>query len=335
MLTRDRIIKVAFDYISSREPEIGQWLGTDKIHRPAIAGYKAFWLLFNERPHIFSSISHDTWVKWAPAIIAYPSYPRDISAKDIRKELISGAYQHAPNSLINALILLIDKNNAELGNVFIIRDLEDIWDENLHQALLAKARDDKLKPECIGDLLDLLLAHDSGEARKYAESLFLSVYSEEATRQQAIIIGGLLLIHASDSSWTILWPVIENNIEIGKEIVVYAARKSSRRGKIIEKSHKEANLAKLFIWLYHNYPPSEYSIPLGGFTDTPEYQIAELRDSITRHLKERGTLAAVDALAKIARNSRTRIGLIGRCRKPSKFFFSKAGHHTSQAIFEN
>ena len=50
--------------------------------------------------------------------------------------------------------------------------------------------------------------------------------------------------------------------------------------KIIEKSHKESNLAKLFIWLYHNCPPSEYSIPLGGFTDTSEYQIAELRDSI-------------------------------------------------------
>ena len=41
--------------------------------------------------------------------------------------------------------------------------------------------------------------------------------------------------------------------------------------------------------------------PLGGFTDAPEYQIAELRDSIIRHLKERGTLAAVDALAKIAK----------------------------------
>ena len=55
--------------------------------------------------------------------------------------------------------------------------------------------------------------------------------AENATRQQATIIGGLLLIHPSDSSWTILWPIIENNIEIGKEIVVYAARKSSRRGK--------------------------------------------------------------------------------------------------------
>ena len=59
----------------------------------------------------------------------------------------------------------------------IIRDLEDIWDEDLHDALLAKAKDKKLKPESISDLLDLLLEHDSRDARKYAESLFLSWYS--------------------------------------------------------------------------------------------------------------------------------------------------------------
>ena len=301
VLTRDRIIQTAFDYISSREPEIGLWLGTNIIHRPAIAGYKAFWLLFNERHHLFSSISHETWVKWAPAIIAYPSHLRDISSKDIRKELISRAYQHSPKSVIDALIILLDKDNAELGLVSIIGDLEDIWDENLDQALLVKARDEKLKPESTGDLLDFLLTHDSHEARKYAESLFLSSYPGEATRQQAIIIGGHLLIHISDSSWTILWPIIENNIEMGKEIILYAARKSYRQGKISEKSHKEDYLAKLFIWLYHNCPPSEYSIPLGGFTDTSKYQIAELRDSIIRHLKERGTTAAVGALAEIAK----------------------------------
>jgi hypothetical protein len=86
-----------------------------------------------------------------------------------------------------------------------------------------------------------------------------------------------------------------------REIILYAARKSYRQGKILDRSHKEDYLAKLFIWLYHNCPPSEYSIPLGGFTDTPKYQIAELRDSIIRHLKERGTLAAVEALAQIAK----------------------------------
>jgi predicted NACHT family NTPase len=301
VLTRDRIIQIAFDYISSQEPEISLWLGTNKIHRPATAGYKAFWLLFNERHHLFASISHDTWVKWAPAIIAYPSHLMNISSKDIRNELISRAYQHAPKSVIDALIILIDKNCAELGRVSIIGDLEDIWDGGLHQALLAKARDGKLNPECISDLLDFLLAHDSREARKYAESLFLSSYPGEVTRQQAIIIGGNLLIHLSDSSWTIIWQIIENNIEMGKEIILYAASKSYRQGKILEKSPKEDYLAKLFIWLYHNCPPSEYSIPLGGFTYTPEYQIAELRDSIIRHLKERGTLAAVEALAQIAK----------------------------------
>lgn len=301
VLTRDRIIQAAFDYITLQEPEVASWLGTNNIHRPATAGYKAFWLLFIERPDIFSSISHDTWIKWAPSIIAYPSHLRDISFKDIRKDLILKAYEHAPKQIIEALIILIDKENAELGHISIIRDFEDVWDDNLQKALLVKVKDITLKSRCIGDLLEILLAHDSHEARKYAESLFISSYSEEATREQSIIIGGLFLLYPSDSSWTILWSIIEGNIEIGKEIIAYAAGKSYRRGHAIEKSNKEANLAKLFIWMYHNCPPSEYSIPLGGFTSTPEYEIAEIRDSILRHLKERGTLASLEALAQIAK----------------------------------
>ena len=301
VLMRDRIVQAALKYVSSLDPEISQWLGTNIIHRPALAGYKAFWLLLKERPHIFSSISHDTWIKWAPVIIAYPSQLRNISSKDMRKELIAEAYRHAPKSLIDALIILIDKDNSDLGRIFIVRDVNDIWDERFHEALLSKVKDEKLKLESTSDLLDFLLAHDSNEARKYAESLFLSLYPEETTGQKAIIIGGLLLAYPSDSSWMIIWPVIENNREIGKDIIFNAGRKSYGQSEIIEKSLKEAYLAKLFIWLYRNFPPSEYSLPLGGFTDTPRYQIAEFRDSIIRHLKERGTLAAVEAMAEIAR----------------------------------
>ena len=67
---------------------------------------------------MFSSISHDTWVKWAPVMIAYPSHLRNISAKDMRKELIAEAYRHAPKSLIDALIILIDKDNSDHGAYF-------------------------------------------------------------------------------------------------------------------------------------------------------------------------------------------------------------------------
>lgn len=298
---RDRILKVALDYISSRDPETSQWLGTKKFYPSAIAGYKAFWLLFKERPNQIESISHDTWVKWAPAIIAYPSFLSSISAKNIRKNLISKAYQHASKSIIDALIILIDKENAESGHIFIIRDLENIWDEDLRKALLAKVRDGTLKFESTCDLLDILLEHDSFEARDYAESLFRSSYPGEATRQQAIIIGGLLLMYPSDSSWAILWPIFENNAEMGKEIIIYAAGKSYSQGQIFKRSFKETYLAKLLLWLYHNYPPSEYSIQLGGSIDTPRYEIAEIRDSLLRHLKERGTLPSVEALAQIAR----------------------------------
>ena len=199
VLTRDRIIQAAINYISARDPEISQWLGTNTIYRPAFAGYKAFCLLLKERPHRFSSISHDTWVKWAPVIIAYPSHLRNISSKDMRKELIVEAYRHAPKSLIDALIILIDKDNAAPGRIFIIRDVNDIWDDRIHEALLSKAKDEKLKLESTGDLLDLLLAHDSNESRKYAESLFLSLYQEENAREKVIIVGGLLLAHPSDS----------------------------------------------------------------------------------------------------------------------------------------
>ncbi len=72
LTTRKRIVEAAKRYISKGNPNTPAWLGTNIMHRPAFAGYRAFQLLLHEEPDWLSSISADVWKKWAPIILAFP-----------------------------------------------------------------------------------------------------------------------------------------------------------------------------------------------------------------------------------------------------------------------
>lgn len=71
--TRRRFIEAAKKYVLEQDPITWEWLGTNTVHRPALAGYKALLLIMLKNPDFLDSLSTDIWEKWAPIIIAYPA----------------------------------------------------------------------------------------------------------------------------------------------------------------------------------------------------------------------------------------------------------------------
>jgi hypothetical protein len=63
------------------------------------------------------------------------------------------------------------KHNQVDGHSSITSTVEECWDNRLTNAIFAKAKDETLKPECMGCLLADLLDRGVGEARVFAESL--------------------------------------------------------------------------------------------------------------------------------------------------------------------
>ncbi len=300
VVTRARIVKAAKRYVLEQDPETHKWLGTDTLDRPAFAGYRALRLLLQEVPDFISTIATDVWKRWAPIIVAYPTSSGTEDEKP-HHNLVKIAYHYAPTEIIETLIILIDKENRDHDYIFVTRKVEHCWDDRLADALLIKAKDEKLKPKCMGCLLSDLLDHKVDEARVFAESLIsLPHPSSGEGRSRAIVAAGVLIAHAEDAGWSTVWPAIQQDVEFGQEVIATVAHGLDRSAASIGQRLTEDQLADLYIWLVRQYPYTKDPKHEGAHFVGPRESVADFRDSILHHLKGRGTNQACNAIRRIA-----------------------------------
>jgi len=300
-VTRARIVAAAKKYIFARDPETHKWLGENTMYRPAYAGYRAFRLLLQEDPSFITIIPIEIWKKWAPITLIFPTWGDNTDEKKVRQKLIALAYAFAPDEIIKTLMVMIDKENKEHDHIFITTKVEHCWDNRLANALLIKAKDTHLKPECMGYLLGELLDHKMDEARSFAESLILlPLPFNGETRTRAIVAARELMIHADNASWLAVWPAIQQDTEFGRDVVEAAAH-SDRHELSFGQLLTEDQLANLYIWVVSQYPYADDPKHEGTHWVGPRESIAIWRDSILHHLQQRGTSKACEAILRIAK----------------------------------
>jgi hypothetical protein len=286
--TKARIVETAKRYVLEQDPKTQEWLSTNTMPPLAFSGYRALLLLLREAPDFIPTISTDTWKKWTPTILAYlkPHH-----------ELVKLAYGHAPDDIIRALLVMIDKQNEEHDHIFITRKVECCWDDCLADALLKKAKDEKLKPVCMGSLLGDLLDHNVDEAKVFTESLVpLPLPSSEDARNRAIAAARVLMFHAKDAGWSVVGPAIREDTEFGREVISAVAHNAESIGKRLTADQ----LADLYVWLVRQYPHAEDPKHDGAYIVEPRDRVTNWRNSILHHLKERGTHQACEAIQRIS-----------------------------------
>lgn len=299
--TRARLVAAAKKYLLERDAAMDKWLGTNILYRPAFAGYKAFHLLYEEAPEFVSSLPASVWKKWASIILGYPTSGE--AEEKVQKELLSLAYNAAPDEVLDALLVLIDKENAETDHIYVTQKLENSWDERLAKVLAARILDPSLKPECMGYLLAHLLAHGVAEARSFAATLLPSpLPSRDQDRNRARIAAETLLGNASDAGWDIVWRAITCDPEFGREVMLnFAYRSFDRHTGGFAARLSEEQAADLYIWLARQFPYGEDPKYEGAHTVGARESVARLRDSVLRRLQERGTYKACDEIGRIAK----------------------------------
>ena len=334
--TRLRIIAAAKRYLREGNPETERWLGTSGLlYRPAFAGYRAFRLILQEEPEFISTVPASVWEKWAPIILAHPS-SFGVEDSTVQKELVKNAYLHAPDEIIKTLIILTDEQNIRYDKIYIMYVLEgigDYWDEKLAESLLNKAKDESLKPECMGDLLSLLLDHNVEGAKAFSKSILRSyqkfrqykfasfnfletqifqcfselwdsiLYENKKMRSRAVIAASVLMSHADDAGWSVVWPAIEKDIVFGQDVIFGIETTSGIRSIRTMKRFKEDELASLYIWVfrqYNQFQHKENTENVHAHFVTPGESIFSWSYSILNHLKERGTPEAVEAIKRIS-----------------------------------
>lgn len=297
-VTRDRILDAATRYIIEQPSDTTKWLGTNIFYFTEIAAYKALMLLIHELPDSLSSFNEGIWKKWAPIILAYPiSY--GTGDEKIHYAIVKLTYQLVPDEIIKTLLLLIDKENQKEGCISITRKLELCWDEKLIKVLELKLKDENLKPEAVGSLLEDLLKRHSVQARSYAEVILSQpIPLEGDARKRAAITARMLILFSDDAGWEVVWPIFQKDVDFGKEVISSVAESIEPMNIRVENRLTDEQLADLYIWLEKQFPHKE-DIHLTSGAASPRQLVAWWRESILTSLTNRGTHRASEGIRKI------------------------------------
>src|SRR5439155_16031585 len=104
-------------------------------------------------------------------------------------------------------------------------------------------------------VLGTLLDHGVSKARTFVESwLPLPLQSNATARELAETAVRLLIEHADDAGWSVVWPAIQTDTEFGMSVVEITFG-GIGYGKVPRLT--EDQTADLYIWLVKHYPHGE------------------------------------------------------------------------------
>lgn len=295
-----RVLQVARRYLLQAEPPPGQWVTSDAVAWPVVAAYRALRLLWKEAPAIVEELPVEVWQHWGAAALTFPT-DNNGDGRSPQREVIGIAYRHEPEVILNALVLLIDKENRRYKQLVSLHKAEGCWDERFGAAMLAVAAHPRMHPQSLGDLLRELLGHGVGGARELGESwLRAPIPTRGRRRASALRAAEALLLHTPDASWPTVWRVIRRNPRFGRELLDLLARMYPLGGHPLGRALTECQLGDFYLWLGTQYPELENGDSVGDGFVSPRRRIEWLRDAVLSALCDRGTPQAVQQVRRIA-----------------------------------
>lgn len=199
------------------------------------------------------------------------------------------------------LLKLIDKENQDKDNIFVIDRLDILWDEKLKNKLTEKVKDSQLKPNVFGRLLEKIIEQGSVQAKDLALFIVLNyAHSEvDSERQKALFATKTLITYSDPDSWNVIWEKIKADMQFGREAFELAASYHLRGIKI---DLTEKQMADLYIWLVDQYPydqDPDHNNEAMAYIVSPRDNIASFRDSCLSQLRDKGTIEACDEIKRL------------------------------------
>ncbi|NER26857.1 MAG: hypothetical protein F6J89_04310 [Symploca sp. SIO1C4] len=309
--TKARIIKAAKVYLDVGQPETQTWRENNTFRNNAFTGYQALYLLQQQESEFISTLPTSTWIKWIPAILKSISLTsRYIEQQEQPcREIVRTAYHSASEEFIEMLIVLMHQYNYQ-PCIFYVDDVyrltNNLLDQPLAKLIFDKVKDENLQAGMLEILLRDIFSDDVDEAKKIARSFIpTSIPSFGEIRDKAVVAARLLLLHADNYNWSVLWSAIQQDSRFGREVLEPRAFPATCKSKI-EHNLQEEYLADLYIFLAQQYPKieeskqetKELSAIKAAILDKT-YEVGNWKDYILQHLQERGTPEACEALQKI------------------------------------
>jgi hypothetical protein len=299
-----RLVEAAKRYLLEVGPDPQVWsdLGLMHYHNFALASYQALCLVLQQEPDSLATLPKEAWERLVPVILTsgllVPDGPDDESNSTAHRRLVAAAHRYAPAELVAGITRLLEREQRGCTSTYwnLLRSVEGTWDPVLVDALLTKADDGTLAPECSGSLLSILLIHRVEAAKGQAEALLaLPLPADDRQRQRALAAALALVRFADDAGWSTVWPAIESNHEFGTQLIESLAYRSDWNAQHLS----EEQLADLYLWLAHRFPPAQLPDQRTGVLGGGADDVSTWREGLLQQLKERGTIEACHALERI------------------------------------
>jgi predicted NACHT family NTPase len=244
---QSRIIKAAKTYLIEGKVEAQEW---NEFSSPAFAGYQVLYFLSKQESEFISTISSDIWTNWMPVILKFVVFNGDKS--EINQVMVRAAYASAPNELVEVLITLMIQRNYQPHISYhseIYKLISILLDKCLASEIFSKIEYQNLSSGMLEILLSDLFNHAIEEARSITISLISNV---EEAREKRLVAAQMIAIHADNSSWSILWSVIQQDIEFGRDVFEAIAFNIFCDNQTV-KNLNENYLAELYIFLTQQF----------------------------------------------------------------------------------
>ena len=294
---QSRIVKAANLYLQEYDQLPCNWVDSDRIHLPLIAGCQALYLLMHTDQAQFNDLSADCWSKWAASVVAYPNEGSQDAAYFT---LVQLAYQKAPIQTISALESILGQAKHNQRPIDLERFV-NCWDDKLNTLIVNQLIDQPEFSRYHESLLESLIERKVVKAEELAlelisKHLAISNSATNKERLKAKIAARILLENADSTIWQTVWQSIERDQELGREIIESIHTVWFRDSKFIL---TESQLADFYLWLTKQYPEIDRNDEDCTELQFPDH-VARLRRRILKMLEERGTALACQEILRLS-----------------------------------
>jgi hypothetical protein len=164
---QNRIVKAANLYLREYDQLPCNWVDSDRIHLPFIAGCQALYLLMHTDQAQFNDLSADCWGKWAASVVAYPNEGSQDAAYIT---LVQLAYQKAPIQTISALESILGQAKHNQRPIDLERFV-NCWDDKLNTLIVNQLIDQPEYTKYHESLLENLIERREANAIEFALNL--------------------------------------------------------------------------------------------------------------------------------------------------------------------
>jgi|AntDryMetagUQ889_1029465.scaffolds.fasta_scaffold00822_6 hypothetical protein len=293
-----RALSAAKRYVVEGDPQPEQWFGTLTIFKPAFAGYRALCLIAALDSAWLDALPAETWTRWAPIIVGYPL--SNYSEEPVHGEVLRRAIAADPVAVAGWLLREIDADNERSGTLFGLWRLRDVSAPEVIDAIAEKAEDSALTATARASLVEFTLTHDRPRGIEIATRVLTrDVPPADGTDDHDYVarVAAILLRLAARDTWRQVASVLASDSAVGRAVFEHIVE-GDRDGAGTELGDRQ--LAELVQALFALFPPEE-DPPLGPGAQgvSRREQLGRLRDGLLSVLAERGSDAAVDAIAHL------------------------------------